>query len=128
MRREVRTVRADTPLSSFRRDFPLGATTQVVVVDEADRYKGLILVSEAHAAPEEGARKVGTLLHDGGMVLLPQMTIKDAVAQFEAAESDALAVVDTRESGRVIGLLTEQYALRRYSDELDRRRRDLSGE
>ena len=128
MRREVRTVRSDTPLSSFRRDFPLGATTQVVVVDETDRYKVLALVSEAHAAPEDGAKKVETILHDTGMVLLPQMTIKEAVAQFEAAESDALAVVDTRESGRVIGLLTEQYALRRYSDELERRRRDLSGE
>ncbi len=128
MRREVRTVRADTSLSSFRRDFPLGATTQVVVVDETDRYRGLALVSEAHAAPEDGAKKVETILHDTRTVLLPQMTIKEAVAQFEAAESDALAVVDTRESGRVIGLLTEQYALRRYSDELDRRRRDLSGE
>ena len=128
MRREVRTVRSDTSLSSFRRDFPLGATTQVVVVDEMDRYKGLALVSEAHAAPEDGAKTVDTILHDSGMVLLPQMTIKDAVAAFEAAESDALAVVDTRETGRVIGLLTEQYALRRYSDELDRRRRDLSGE
>ena len=128
MRREVRTIRSDTSLASFRRDFPLGATTQVVVVDELDRYKGLALVSEAHAAPEDGAKKVETILHDTGMVLMPQMTIKDAVAAFEAAESDALAVVDTRESGRVIGLLTEQYALRRYSDELDRRRRDLSGE
>ena len=128
MRREVRTVRADTPLSSFRRDFPLGATTQVVVVDEADRYKGMILVSEAHAAPEEGSPRVGAILHDIHVALLPQMNIKEAVATFEASESDALAVVDSRESGRVIGLLTEQYALRRYSDELDRRRRELSGE
>ena len=61
-------------------------------------------------------------------VLLPQMTIKEAVAMFEKAESDALAVVDGPETRRVIGLLTEQYALRRYSDELDRRRRELSGE
>ena len=128
MRREVRTIRADTPLASFRRDFPLGATTQVVVVDETDRYKGLILVSEAHGAAEEGNPKVGGILHDVATTLVPQMTIKEAVAMFEAAESDALAVVDSRESGRVIGLLTEQYALRRYSDELDRRRRELSGE
>jgi len=28
----------------------------------------------------------------------------------------------------VIGLLTEAFALRRYSEELDRRRKDLSGE
>ncbi len=128
MRREVRTVRADTPLVSFRRDFPLGATTQVVVVDATDRYRGLVLVSEAHAVTDNASARVEEILHDTGVVLVPQMTIKEAVAQFEAAESDALAVVDTRESGRVIGLLTEQYALRRYSDELDRRRRELSGE
>jgi hypothetical protein len=28
----------------------------------------------------------------------------------------------------VIGTLTEQYALRRYSEELDHRRREISGE
>jgi hypothetical protein len=39
-----------------------------------------------------------------------------------------LAVVDSTENRRVIGLLTEQYALRRYSEELERRRRELSGE
>jgi CIC family chloride channel protein len=61
-------------------------------------------------------------------MLLPQMTIKEAVAVFATAESDALAVVDGPETRHVIGLLTEQYALRRYSDELDRRRRELSGE
>ncbi len=126
MRREVRTVQAATSLVRFRRDVPLGATTQVVVVDDAGKYLGLLLVSEAHAAAD-GASLV-SLLHDRGMTLLPQMTIKEAVAQFEQAESDALAVIDSKESGRVIGLLTEQYALRRYTEELDRRRRELSGE
>jgi CIC family chloride channel protein len=47
---------------------------------------------------------------------------------FETAEADALAVVDGAESLHVLGLLTEQYALRRYSEELEKRRRDLSGE
>ncbi|MGA9867822.1 MAG: CBS domain-containing protein, partial [Acetobacteraceae bacterium] len=61
-------------------------------------------------------------------MLLPQMTIKEAISAFERAESDALAVVDGPEAGHVIGLLTEQHALRRYSEELDRSRRELSGE
>ena len=52
----------------------------------------------------------------------------EGVRKVLVAESDALAVVDDAESRKVIGLLTEHYALRRYSDELDRRRRDLSGE
>ena len=46
----------------------------------------------------------------------------------DGSRPDALAVVDSAETRRIIGLLTEQYALRRYSDELDRRRRELSGE
>ena len=127
MRREVRTVRADTPLSAFRRDYPLGATARVVVTDEADRYAGIVLVAEAHGA-DVAATRLGEILHHADEFLMPQMTIKEAVAAFEAAESDALAVIDGAESRRVIGLLTEQYALRRYSDELDRRRRELSGE
>ena len=128
MRREVRTVREETTLASFRRDFPLGASTRVVVVDAADRYAGIVQVAEAHAAELEAGGTLTQLLHYAGDVLLPQMTVKEAIAMFERAESDALAVVDGRDSRQVIGLLTEQHALRRYSEELDRRRRDLSGE
>ena len=127
MRREVRTVRADTPLIAFRRDFPLGATQRVVVLDAEDRYSGIVLLAEAYGDKDD-QHKVGDILHYTDTILLPQMTIKEAVAMFENAESDALAVVDGPETRHVIGLLTEQYALRRYSDELDRRRRELSGE
>ena len=127
MRREVRTVRADTPVAAFRRDLPLGSATRAIAVDEADRYAGIVTVFEAHAAGDEVSR-VSEILHYPKTVLLPQMTIKEAVALFEAAESDALAVVDGADTQKVIGLLTEQHALRRYSEELDRRRRELSGE
>ena len=132
MRREVRTVRADTQLVSFCRDFPLGVTDRVVVVDNAGKYAGIVLVAEAHTpngrTPEKGTGTLVDLLHNTDDMLAPQMTIKDAVALFEAAEADALAVVDSADSRRVIGLLTEQHALRRYSEELERRRRELSGE
>ena len=47
---------------------------------------------------------------------------------FETTESDALVVGDGVDTRKVIGLLTEQYALRRYTEELDRMRRDLSGD
>jgi CIC family chloride channel protein len=127
MRREVRTVRAGTPLAAFKRDFPLGATQRVVVLDDEDRYAGMVFPPEVHADAEDD-HKVGDLLHHVDTMLLPQMTIKEAVAMFENSESDALAVVDGPETRHVIGLLTEQYALRRYSEELDRRRKELSGE
>ena len=127
MRREVRTVRGDTTLAAFRRDFPLGAEQRVIVTD-ADRYAGIVLVAEAHALEAEKAERVIDLVHYGKSALLPQMTVKDAIGMFETAESDALAVIDTTDGRKVLGILTEQHALRRYSEELDRSRRELSGE
>jgi CIC family chloride channel protein len=127
MRREFRSVRADMQLAAFRREFALGAIDRVVAMNEQDRYAGMVMVPEAHAADEDASR-VSELLHHMKTVLLPQMTVKEAVAVFESAESDALAVVDGAETMKVIGVLSEQYALRRYSEELDRRRRELSGE
>ncbi len=131
MRREVRTVRGDTTLAAFRRAFPLGSGTQVVAVDEAGHYAGIVLVAEAHAAPiddKAAETRVADLLRYRDQVLLPQMNAKEAVALFDKAESEALAVVESREAARVIGILTEKHTLKRYSDELDRQRRASVGE
>ncbi len=128
MRREVRTVRATTSLANFRRDFPLGSTERLVALDDDDRYAGIVWVSEAHAAAGDAAQPLSGVLHHASVILLPSMTIKEAIGLFESSESDALAVVDHEDTRHVLGVLTEQYALRRYADELDRRRRELSGE
>jgi CIC family chloride channel protein len=128
MRREMRTTRIDTSIGAFRRDVPLGATSRVVAVDGSGRYAGMVLVPEAHAPDADEQARLADIVHNTGDMLTPQMTVKDAVAAFERAEADALAVVDGPDSRRVIGLLTEAYALRRYSEELERRRRELSGE
>jgi chloride channel protein, CIC family len=127
MRREVRTVHADMALPEFKHDFALGSEHRVIVLDEDDRYAGIVQIAEVYADAHDD-HVVGELMHHTDTVLLPKMTIKEAVAMFENAESDALAVVDGTETRRVVGLLTEQHALRRYSEELDRRRRELSGE
>ncbi len=127
MRREFRRVPIDMTLETFRRSFALGSVARVIAVDAAERYAGILATSEAHSAPDSAALLGDVVRHDK-VVLLPQMTIKEAVQMFEAAESDELAVVDGPESMKVIGVLTEQYALRRYSEELEKQRRELSGE
>ena len=127
MRKEFRRVKIDMTLATFRREFALGSVARVVAVDQADRYAGILATSEGHAAPES-AERLSDVVHHKKTVLLPQMTIKEAVQMFEAAESDELAVVDGAETMKVIGVLTEQYALRRYTEELEKRRRELSGE
>jgi CIC family chloride channel protein len=114
-------------LAAFREEFPLGAAQLVIVTDAAGRYAGIAYPAEAFAVTDEAAVVAG-ILHHGEHFLLPDMTVKEAAAAFEAAEADALAVLDGPQDRRVVGLLTEQYALRRYNEELERRRRELSGE
>jgi CIC family chloride channel protein len=128
MRREVRTAQADESLESFRRNHPLGSRSLVVAIDNDERYVGMVLVAEAHTPEHDGAEHVSDILHQQDAMLTPQMTVKEAVELFETAEADTVVVVDTAESRRVIGTLSEQYTLRRYSEELDRRRREVSGE
>jgi len=56
------------------------------------------------------------------------MNVSEAAILFDTAKAEELAVVDSRQSRRVIGLLTEQYLMRRYAEELDKARRELMGE
>ena len=71
------------------------AVGRVVAVDAAGRYAGILAGSEAHAADRRDGDAWPTSCTTRKAVLLPQMTIKEAVAMFEQAESDALAVVDS---------------------------------
>jgi CIC family chloride channel protein len=127
MRREMRTVRSDMRVSSFRREFPLGALAHVVALDPGERYAGLVFVIEAHAQEVDENDTVAGLLHLPEKVLLPAMNAKEAMARFDAADAEAMAVVDGLESRKVLGLLTAAYLLRRYSEELDKRRQDEMG-
>jgi CIC family chloride channel protein len=131
MYRDVRTVRDDTHLAVLRRDFPLGSAQRVVIVDHADRYAGIIVVPELYAAhldQDVGSVIAKDLLRNQNDVLLPQMNAKEAASIFDTTESEELAVIDAPETRKVVGLLTESRTLRRYSEELDRRRHDDSGE
>ena len=120
-------MRTDTRLSAFRREFPLGAAERVVV-DEAGRYAGILQVAEIHAAgPEAEDDTMAGLLRLADRALLPAMDAKKAMALFEAAEAEALAVVDGARTRRVVGLLTEAHLLRRYGEELDKRRHEEVG-
>jgi CIC family chloride channel protein len=125
MRSTSDIVPEDMTLADFRLEFPLGAAQRVIVQDSTDRYAGIAYPAEAVAVTGQG-RRVRDIAHHATHVLTPEMTVKQAITAFEEAEADALAVVD--EQQRIIGLLTEQHALKRYNEELDRRRRELSGE
>lgn len=128
MRRDVTSVDAAMPLAEFRARFPLGSKNKILAEDDAGRYRGIVFVADAHAPDNAKSHRVADILHYEHTTLLPSMDVREAVAAFDRAEAEVLAVIDALESRKVIGLLTETYALRRYSEESERRRREVVGE
>ncbi|HKO72877.1 MAG TPA: chloride channel protein [Bradyrhizobium sp.] len=128
MRQDVSTVNASTPIEEFRKKFPLGSKNQVIVVDGSGRYAGLALVADAHAPDVEPAKGLLGIAHFRDVVLHPGMNIQEAIAVFDAAEAESLAVVDSDGERRPIGVLSEAHAMRRYAEESEQRRREVIGE
>jgi chloride channel protein, CIC family len=128
MRPDVTTVNADMPIEQFREKFPLGSKTRVVAVDGAGRYAGLAFVADAHAADIEPTKDLADILHHSEVVLHPVMNIQEAIAVFDAAEAESLAVVEADGEHRPIGILTEAHAMRRYAEESEQRRREAVGD
>ena len=128
MRADVRTTPLESSVAAFREAFPLGSTNQVIAIDADGRYAGMVLVAEAHAAELGATGSLRDILRHAEHMLLPQMTVQEAVSAFDRFEAEALAVVDSIERRQVVGLLSEAHALRRYSDASERQRRELLGE
>jgi CIC family chloride channel protein len=117
-------------VAEFRRRYPLGSTHMVVVLDQDERYAGLAATAELFTADldDKADVKVGTLVHALDIALLPDWNIKEALATFDRAETETLAVIESEDTGKVIGLLTERFATRRYAEELDKANRGVTGE
>jgi CIC family chloride channel protein len=131
MRTDLKLTAASQSLADFKAVFPLGSASWVAAVNDQGRYVGLLSVADAHIAAVEtdhSPTQLSTLLRERETVLGRDLNIKDAADLFEQTESEAIIVVEDTESLKPIGLLTEAYVLRRYTEELERVRRDLAGE
>ncbi|MBV8184526.1 MAG: hypothetical protein JOY76_07535 [Hyphomicrobiales bacterium] len=131
MRRDAPIVRNNMSFEAFREKFPLGSAKTVIATDEAGRYAGLVEVATVHSHELDTLGSAGLiedLAYQRDDMLLPSMNAKEAARDFDRLESDSIAVVDTRDTRRIVGLLTEAHVLRRYSAELDRHRREALGE
>lgn len=131
MRADVKTARLSLTLQQFREAYPLGSAQRVVVVDDEDKYVGLIVIPEHYAALVEANQEREALtacLQFKTDFLLPTMNAKQAAAIFDKTQSEALAVVNNPVERRVLGQLSESHTLKRYSEELDRRRREATGD
>jgi len=128
MRGDPKTVPVETTVAALRHAYPLGSTKQVFAV-EGGQLAGMIELSELHGPDVEGDPALVTarnLVHQAPF-LLPGDDVRQALARFGEARLETLPVVDDPERRQIVGYLTEAYALRRYTQELERRRGEAGG-
>jgi CIC family chloride channel protein len=130
MRVDAVTVPADMRLRDLRKNVPLGSARHVFVTDHGGRYLGAVDVVAAHDASIDDAADnivAGDLAESPTLYLTPQENVRTALARFESNRQETLPVVSVPDL-IILGYLTEAYALRRYAEELERRRSAELGE
>src|SRR5579862_7834798 len=118
MRRDPETVPETMPLAELRAQFPLGSTKRVFLLDASGNYAGTILTADAHNPDLDEKLEsltAGSLRQGVGEFLLAYQNVRIALERFEKAELEVLPVLASAEDHKVIGFVTEAYALRRYS-------------
>jgi chloride channel protein, CIC family len=130
MRSDVGKVPATTTIAACRREFVLGSRPAIVVVNNSDDYCGLVLLPELFSGELDGIAddiQVVELARFTDVALLPEMNVKTAMKIFDDAEAEVLAVLESEDSRKVIGFLTESFARRRYVEEIDQATRGVLG-
>ncbi len=131
MRTDVRTVLDTQTSETLRRLYPLGSAKTVFVVDADGAYRGMIDMATVHdpsARDRSAGRTAGAMAQRADMVLLPGDDARTILERFRRAETEALPVLAAPGDRRIVGYVTESYALRRYSQEMERRRGEELGE
>ncbi len=130
MRSDVGKVPTTTTIAACRREFVLGSRPAIVVVNNADDYCGLVLLPELFSGELDSIAdeiQVVELARFTDVALLPEMNVKTAMKIFDDSEAEVLAVLESEDSRKVIGFLTESFARRRYVEEIDQATRGVLG-
>lgn len=134
MRRDFVLVPRTMPLAELHRQFPITESRRIFVVSESGAYQGHVDLVEAHAieideaaAGTTAAPTVADVAHGAAHFLTPSQPVRYALDVFIDSAEEVLAVVDNARDCRVVGYLTEAYALRRYYRELETRHREELG-
>jgi chloride channel protein, CIC family len=130
MRSDVGKVPTTTTIAACRREFVLGSRPAIVAVNNSDEYCGMVLLPELFSGELDGIAdeiQVIELARFTDIALLPEMNVKTAMKIFDDAEAEVLAVLESEDSHKVIGFLTESFARRRYVEEIDQATRGVLG-
>ncbi len=119
MRRDPAVIAAALPVEELRRRFPAGSVKQVFVVDGDGRLIGSV---DPMGAENGEAKTIGDLVGEAVAFLLPGDDLRTALDRFSQTAQEMLPVLDSAEHRRIIGYVSEAYALRRYAHELEAHR------
>lgn len=131
MRADPKIVPTMMSLSALREKYPPGSVARVFAVAPDGHYAGWLDMAEAHDPQIDDVVDQGVvadLVRQPDIYLLPSENVRTALARFEEAKTESLPVLSARSDPRVVGYMTEAYALRRYSQALERRRSAELGE
>jgi CIC family chloride channel protein len=126
MRKAPAAIPAVSSIAEFRRRTPLGSTSRVVLLDDADHYAGMVATANAYVDGVDRDAAIATLARRPDETVAPDRNIAEVMQAFDRLGVDDLAVVDP--DGALLGLLTETHVRKRYADELERNQRELFGE
>jgi CIC family chloride channel protein len=119
------------PLMKLRAAAPLGSSPIVFATDAKGNYAGMIDPTVLHD-PELDAAAAGLVASDLAVgrnaFLLPATDIRAALARFEECEAEILPVLAAEDERKVIGLVSEAYALKRFAHEMERNHNAQLGE
>jgi CIC family chloride channel protein len=131
MRSDPQVVPTGMRLNELRNRYPPGAAKRTYAVAPDGHYAGWVDMALVHDPQLNDALDAGVvadLVREKDSFLLPNENVRTALARFDDAQTETLPVLSARADPRIIGYLTEAYALRRYTQELERRRSAELGE
>ena len=130
MRSDVAKVPTTTTIAACRREFVLGSRQAVIVVNSNDDYCGLVPLPDLFSGELDSIAdeiQVVELARYFDVALLPEMNVKTAMKIFDDSGAEVLAVLESENSRKVVGFLTESFARRRYVEEIDQATRGVLG-
>lgn len=131
MRSDPKVVPETMSLREIREKYPTGIAKRIFVVAEGGAFIGALDIAAVHDATQDetlDGHFARDFVVERDSFLLASENVRTAIARFEDKELEALPVLASYNDKSIVGYLTEQYALRRYNQELERRRTADLGE
>lgn len=127
-RRDPVTVPAAMTGAELDHQFPPGAVRYLFVQDEEGLFLGVIETAAMRLNPAFGPEvHASALLRPSQAFLFAAQPVREALGVFDREAVEMLPVVDGARTRRLVGFVTEAYALRRYTAALERQRNQEMG-